>query len=166
MTKAMEWLKGRGPGFHNLSHEEVDAITDFSLLWSLFESRVLNRNANARALCSVVEAWRVSGTLVLDLFDEELAYFCQRYYSGNGFSPYFSGLRLQRLDREPMVRRVLNGTENDASQRLAVALIIVYRYRNNLFHGEKWEYELADQFGNFTTANTLLMKALERYGNL
>jgi hypothetical protein len=165
MTKAMEWLKTKAPGFNHLTQEEVDAITDFSLLWSLFESRILNRNANARALCNAVEDWRDSGTLVPDLFDEELAYFSQRYHPDDTFSHHFAGLRLQPADREPMVRRVLAGTENDAGHRLAAALIIVYRYRNNLFHGEKWEYELADQLGNFTASNSLLMKTLERYGN-
>ncbi len=45
-------------------------------------------------------------------------------------------------------------------------LIIVFRYRNNLFHGVKWEYELAGQLSNFTTANSVLMKVLDRHGDL
>ena len=45
-------------------------------------------------------------------------------------------------------------------------LTIIYRYRNNLFHGVKWGYELADQLHNFTHANNALMKALDRYGEL
>jgi hypothetical protein len=163
---AMDWLKAKAPGFSNLSDEEVNAITDFSLLWSLFESRVLSRNANARALCNAVEAWLNGGAFDPNLFDDEIAYFQQRYHPGDDFSHHFFGLRLQRADREPMVRRVLDGTEDEASNRLSAALIIIYRYRNNLFHGEKWEYELEDQLGNFNAANAILMKALERYGNL
>ena len=40
-------------------------------------------------------------------------------------------------------------------------MIIVYRLRNNLFHGEKWEHKLASQASNFTAANRLLANVLE-----
>ncbi len=166
MTKAMDWLKARAPGFNNLADDEVNAITDFSLLWSLFESRIVNRNANANALCAIVEGWHASNLIVPVLFDEENAYFRERYHPDADFSHHFPGLRLQRADREPMVRRVLQGINNDAVHRQCAALIIVYRYRNNLFHGEKWAYGIQDQFGNFTAANAILTKALDRYGNL
>lgn len=123
MTKAMDWLKAKAPGFNNLSDEEVNAITDFSLLWSLFESRVLNRHANAAALCNAVEAWRNGGVFDPDLFNDEIAYFQRRYRPGTDFAHHFFGLRLQRSDREPMVRRVLDGSDDDVGHRLAAALI-------------------------------------------
>jgi hypothetical protein len=49
---------------------------------------------------------------------------------------------------------------------LDAALIIVLRYRNNLFHGIKWQYKLFGQLDNFETANAILMKTLDRYGRL
>jgi len=33
--------------------------------------------------------------------------------------------------------------------------------RNNLLHGEKWSYRFKDQFGNFTNANIVLMRAMD-----
>ena len=45
-------------------------------------------------------------------------------------------------------------------------LIIVWRFRNNLFHGEKWAYQLQGQLSNFTHANAVLMRLLERHGQL
>lgn len=45
-------------------------------------------------------------------------------------------------------------------------LIIVLRFRNNLFHGVKWQYELASQLDNFETANHVFMTALEQHGQL
>ena len=47
-----------------------------------------------------------------------------------------------------------------------VILIIVYRIRNNLFHGEKWSYGLQGQLNNFKHANEALMKAIELNGNV
>ncbi|MET4218881.1 hypothetical protein ABIB00_004102 [Bradyrhizobium sp. LB14.3] len=38
--------------------------------------------------------------------------------------------------------------------------------RNNLFHGAKWAYGLRDQRENFTHANNVLMRLLERHGQL
>ncbi len=42
-------------------------------------------------------------------------------------------------------------------------IIIVYRLRNNLFHGEKWSYYFKDQLGNFTHASTILMRTVELF---
>jgi len=46
MTKSMEWLIAKAPGFSLLSKHEQDAIADFTLLWSLFEARILNAKGN------------------------------------------------------------------------------------------------------------------------
>jgi hypothetical protein len=72
----------------------------------------------------------------------------------------------QRADRAPLVRAILDGTDNDPQTKAAAVLIIVYRYRNNLFHGVKWSYEIAGQFENITHANSSMIKALEQHGQL
>jgi len=38
---------------------------------------------------------------------------------------------------------------------VASLLIVVYGFRNNLFHGAKWGYELEGQLQNFTMANDM-----------
>ena len=45
---------------------------------------------------------------------------------------------------------------------VAVILIVIYRFRNNLFHGVKWEYELRGQLDNFNHANQVLMAAYDQ----
>lgn len=166
MSRAIEWLRAKAPGFDHLTEEEQNAIADFSLLWSLFESQVLASDGNARTICAAVEKWRDSGALNPAIFDAELAYFRARYYADADFTYHFFNLNLRNSDREPMVRAVLDGSDADPAHRLATALIIVFRYRNNLFHGLKWEYELAGQLSNFENANAVLMKALDHHGQL
>ena len=56
MTKMLDWLKAMAPGLHQLSNEELSAISDFSLLWSVFEARILNTEGSASAICNAVEA--------------------------------------------------------------------------------------------------------------
>lgn len=65
-----------------------------------------------------------------------------------------------------MVLAVIDGSNNDDRDRVAAVLIITLRYRNNLFHGVKWQYMLAGQLENFTNASSALMKVFDRHGAL
>lgn len=166
MTKVMAWLKAKAPGFNELSEAEQSAIADFSLLWSLFENRILNTEGNAANICAAVEDWHGANTLDVAAFAAELAYLRDRYYANGDFTYHFGNLNFRKPDREPLVRAVIDGSDNDPRRLMAAILIIVFRYRNNLFHGEKWRYNLKGQLGNFTTANDVLTKVLERHGAL
>ena len=166
MTETIDWLRAKAQGFNQLTEEEVGAISDFSLLWALFESRLLNTEGSARAICDVVDGWAAEGSLDLRSVEPELAYFRQRYFANGDFTDHFHHLHLRRNDQEALVRAVISGTDNDPRGCLAVVLIIIFRYRNNLFHGVKWQYMLAGQLGNFAAANTVLKKVLDRHGAL
>lgn len=166
MTEIIDWLRAKAHGFNRLSNAEVNAISGFSLLWSLFEARILNTDGSTRAICDVVDVWQNAGTLDAQFLDPELAYFRQRYFANGAFTDHFDHLRLQNNNQEALVRAVIDGSNNDPRDHVVTVLIIVYRYRNNLFHGVKWQYKLADQLGNFTIANAVLMKVLDEYGAL
>lgn len=160
---AIAWLEKKAPGFANLSGEEREAIMQFSLLWSLFESGALKTNGNAKAIVDLTAHWGNQGGLANDSFAQALAYFQNRYVENGGFTYHFGHLHFRNGDRQELVERVLRG-ETDAPADIAAAvLIIVFRYRNNYLHGMKWAYEMKGQLGNFTTANAALMKALELY---
>lgn len=163
MTKAMDWLRARVPGFGKLTQEERDAIVDFSLLWTLFEARLLDTNASPENICRMVDAWYQTGALKTDIYREELAYFRLRYFANGEFTDHFKHLHLRPPDRETPIREVLNGSNDTARDCVKACLIIVYRYRNNLFHGMKWDYELRDQLQNFTAATNIVLRALEHF---
>ncbi|RDL46550.1 hypothetical protein BLJAPNOD_06744 [Ensifer sp. M14] len=59
---------------------------------------------------------------------------------------------------------VCDGSDNDPRDWLLT--VLVWRFRNNLFHGDKWAYHLQDQLPNFTHANRVLLRLLERQGQL
>lgn len=59
------------------------------------------------------------------------------------------------------MKAVLCGQNNDSAGCVASLLIVVYRFRNNLFHAAKWDYELQGQLQNFTMPNDALMNAIE-----
>lgn len=166
MMDARSWLIDKVPGFQQLSADEKGAIADFALLWSLFEARILNTEGSTAAICAAIEGWRDAGTLDAAAFDEALAYFRDRYFRASQFTYHFEHLHLRSRDREPLVRAVIAGTDNDPANCLIAILIIVFRYRNNLFHGVKWQYRLQGQLENFTTANKVMMRVLDQHGGL
>lgn len=163
---SMQWLSAKAPGFQTLPEADRDAIFNFTFLWSLFEAQVMGNFARADLICTKVDEWRDAGTLEPDQYGAELAYFQQRYYANGDFTHHFPHLHLRPADQPGIVQSVLDGSNTDPRDRLLTALIIVWRFRNNLFHGEKWAYQLQGQLLNFTHANAVLMRVLERYGQL
>ena len=155
------WLEARGSGYEALSQEERDAIAHFAFLWSFFESVALGRRGSAAGLVRVATEWQDAGLLLEDSFGAALGHFQSRYYSNGAFTQHFGHLNLRRQDKPVLVARVIRGEAVGIAQATAAVLIIVYRFRNNLFHGEKWTYRLQGQLENMAHANDVLMEAIE-----
>lgn len=163
MSPAQEWLIANAYGYADLTPPEVAAINEFCLLWSFFEEWVLENDANIAAIKrKVAEAANRDGGIDLVPFDEPIAFFTSRYFEGGKLTQNFEGLRFQgKNGGRSEVEAVLDGNDKGAGEILIALLIIVYRLRNNLLHGEKWSYRFKDQFGNFTNANIVLMRAMD-----
>ena len=157
------WLNGNVPGFRELQAAECEAISHFTFLWSLFESKCLNRQANNQAIEKLVNAWASDNILDTSFFIEPLHYFRHRYFLTDPPQGRFSSLKVAENKRE-LVEKVLRGEDNDPVRCTTALLFVVYRLRNNLFHGEKWVYDLRDQKDNFGEANKTLIGALEIAG--
>ncbi|NIJ42075.1 hypothetical protein FHS78_002368 [Parvibaculum indicum] len=161
-----QWLEARAPGFSDLPDPDRRAIFDFSFLWSLFEAQIMGNFARADRIRERVDEWSAAGSLNAELYNVELAYFRNRYFAENALTYHFAFLELRPSDHPDLVQAVIDGTNNDPRDRMLALLMIVWRLRNNLFHGAKWAYQLRDQRDNFTHANSVLMRLLERHGQL
>ncbi len=153
-------------GFNRLCEDDLREISNFLLLWSLFEARIMDTHCNVSKICKKVEQWEKDKPLDIIQFDQELKYFQDRYFRDDEITYHFCNLKFGKRDQKGLVRAVIKGEKNEPRDKIVAMLIIVYRYRNNLFHGEKWRYQLIDQIQNFKTANSTLKKLLEQYGNL
>ena len=160
------WLEARAPGFWDLPQPDRRAIFDFSFLWSLFEAQVMDSFASVGRIRQRTDEWAASGTLEAELYDGELAYFRARYFADGALTHHFPHLNLRPADRPELVEAVISGANNDPRDRMLALLMIVWRLRNNLFHGAKWAYGIAGQCENFTHANAVLMRLLEEHGEL
>jgi len=160
-TNVQAWLGQYVSGYDALSHEEKDAIMHFSLLWSLFEAKALGNRASAKSIQDRVVQWSDSGCLINDDFEVYKKYFTNRYVSNGITNSKFGMLHLRQNDKPDLVEAVLKGERNNLQDIVTALLIIVFRYRNNFFHGMKWAYDFRGQLNNFTMANELLMKVME-----
>jgi len=159
----IDWLRANAPGFDQLPEADREAIMHFSLLWSFFEARALGSAASANAIVALVQGWEDDGRLDVAPFDQSLSYFKDRYFQNGAATPNFQGLALRPNDNPATVEAVLKGENTSTRDCVAALLIVVYRLRNNLFHGVKWAYGIRDQLSNFNNANATIMAALEMH---
>jgi hypothetical protein len=160
------WLEARAPGFQDLTDDDRRAIFDFAFLWSLFEAEIMEANASVDQITEKVDAWVAADMLGANLYDTELLYFRNRYFADGEFTYHYPFLHLRKSDHPELVEAVLQSANNDPRDRILVLLMIVWRLRNNLFHGAKWAYQIKGQRDNFTHANAVLMRVLERHSLL
>lgn len=155
------WLEANAAGFSHLDQSERSAIYHFALLWSLLEAKLLATHGSPGAIHDAVERTSSANRVDLASLAVPLAYFRGRYWQDGKLTARFGGLHMA-AKHVSTVQPVLAGHDDPAAV-LTALLLIVHRLRNNLFHGPKWSYGIADQRANFDHANLVMMAAMEMY---
>ncbi|WP_242218938.1 hypothetical protein [Shinella zoogloeoides] len=162
-----KWLVSRARGYDNLDPSEVQAIEQFSLVWTYFENVICNRNANLTTIRAAVDKLQHSDNgIEAKAFEPALTYFSERYFPGGQQDGRFDGLRWRNggeAAAKALAVEVLTGKAMAPSDQLTALLFITYRLRNNLFHGEKWAYGIRDQKANFISATHTLINVIEQF---
>ncbi len=155
---AARWIAGNTLGGRRLTPEATSAVSDFTLMWNLFEDIACNNEASIRTFEAFVGRINIESLPpeYLEAIKECLAFWQFRYRTPTGFADRFFGLNFRRNDRQELVEAVLEEREQDHASMLLALMIIVYRLRNNLFHGIKSLEMLNDQVPNLTTASRCL----------
>ena len=162
---AKSWITTNCALAQNLTSEALEVVSNFTLMWNLFENMVCDNDAKIGTLDRIAEtvAQRVQ---LPDEVKEAVRFWTHRYWTGADFNSQFYGLEFRRNDREGLVKAVLSGDQIDARSQLLAAMIIVYRLRNNLFHGLKTIAMLNDQVSNLDTACRTLAAIVRASGRL
>ena len=161
-VQGIEWLSQKVPQFGSLQDCEKEAIQDFSLLWSYFEGTRLDNKPKIKA----IENYAKSIELDISFYESNIAgylkYLRDRYFVNGAFTQFYIDLNLKKASiAEEKVNKMLQGNNISKVDELIGCLVIIYRLRNNLFHGEKWHYNLQGQYENFTKASDLLMALMD-----
>ena len=151
--------------------DKITNVLDFGLIWSLFEKKVCDEDANATKIENFTNDLCRRN---IKNFDSNLQFFRKRYLD-NGTTNYrFNELYIEKCRRNPSagneikqrVESILKDQESEPTSVLWALLIISYRIRNNLFHGVKNISDLCEQESLFCNVNRVLAKALELHKTL
>ncbi len=166
MPDPARWLNAKIPGWRNLEVKEKKAIRDFAVLWSFFELNSTWRYGRPNATPeNIIRAVNDLEQVPTNNHSETArAYFAERYLIGNGYTEHWYHLRV-RAEFVETVRHGLAGENRTNRDTLLALLLVANRLRNNFLHGEKASYNFADQYDNFTKANSVLIYALELWPN-
>jgi hypothetical protein len=152
---AEAWIKANCRDARHLKPETLQVVSNFTLMWNYFENLTCGTRADMakfeRVAATVAARGDVPAAMAL-----ALEYWGNRYYGLHGFNALFDGLQFRAGDRRQHVEAVLSGNLNDVKDRVLGAIIIVYRLRNNLFHGLKEISTLDEQAANLDTACRVL----------
>lgn len=157
----LQWINERFEA--NLTNDDLSVVNDFLLIWSLFEKIACNRQANIECLISFSEENETlfNSEIIEPIFD----YFGNRYYNNGTETERFQYLRLPNQRLRTFVTNTFINEASSFLDKLKTCLLIVFRFRNNLFHGEKNILTINTQADNFSHANTLLKHLIERKMN-
>ncbi|WP_374949580.1 hypothetical protein [Mucilaginibacter sp.] len=148
----------------DLKEATLEGVKNFTLLWNLFETFACGKEAKITTIRDFVVGLESTGMVDEDLVKNHLLYFANRYVDIEGKPTIlYHGLLFrsgQEVQAKSDVWSVLIGENKDPLKQLEAILFIIFRFRNNLFHGEKVVARLDEQVENFKQANCLLMSLL------
>lgn len=150
------------------STKKLNPVFHFSLLWNLFEHTYFtddNRLTNKRLLELAEKsfAYIPDGSL-----QTAFSYFQNRYFHNGREDVRFEKLCLDKqvnngISHFNFCKEVLLNNDSEKVKKLKCLFLIVYRFRNNLFHGRKQPRMLNTYEAPFNIINRFLMAFIKNY---
>jgi len=159
----LEWIsKFYGNGL-DLKVKGIERITNFTFLWNMFEAFACGTWADYEKINTAVDKMDASDPIDVKPY---VNYFRDRYFDKHGSTPLFNGLKFRPTggdaNAKAKVTDALTLKETNGVEVLKALLYILYRFRNNLFHGGKNVANIVSQIDNFIVANNLLIEILDK----
>lgn len=161
MSNPVEWLSNRESDYCELRKNEKDAINSFFLIWSYFESQALDCKANRKSFKDLAKELEQKDKIRSLNLNKYIKYFQERYIENEVLNYRFEYLHLEKSGNPEEVPRMLLDIDCDNRTKIIGCLYIIYRYRNNLFHGPKWRYFLSEQQENMEASCSLLIEIMD-----
>ena len=145
----------------NIDSNKIERIRNFALLWNIFEGAAFNKNAHMSKIKCFVKALSANIDIDKGRLTLILEHFIERYGDLNNPSMLFDELKFKKNDDTSLVLDVLSRKKESPVEILTSLLMITFRLRCNLFHGEKSIAGIEGQDTNFTMVNELLKTVLD-----
>ncbi|SHF21129.1 hypothetical protein SAMN05444339_104111 [Loktanella atrilutea] len=165
--EATKWIENQ-EFFNQLSMSEKQEAGSFSFIWGVFELQVMTILQKAQPYpsmsLSVARDYAVSQHLPDCDLSEEKAYFRAHFFESDGAErSTWPGASFREHDRADEIKDVLLNSSVDHSKDAEILIRVVYRFRNNFFHGYKWAYRLQGQAKNFANSSSVLIKLMPQF---
>ena len=158
-----DWIAANLISAERLKPETLEALENFTLIWTIFEGLVCDNSATMSRLeklsAEIVERRRCKARI-----ERIFSYFKNRYYARNSFTVHFEGLRLRATDRKDFIEAVLSGEKTDFESKVSALLIMIYKIHSNLFCGLKSLDMLNSQISALNMACKALATIIEAHG--
>lgn len=130
MKDIKKWINERLAA--DISDSRFDELWNFVVLWNIFEAEVFERDFRVHRIEDI--DWTLDANYTRECLD----WLIKRYIDTTTGDTNSSFKRLKLTgDREIFVKEVLTGKKTYLSDIQKGIILIINRYRNNLFHGEK-----------------------------
>jgi hypothetical protein len=158
---AAEWIKENISESTSLSNESLSSVSSFTLMWAVFEASESDPIHNM-----VTQIERLANRVAnenphIGFLDDIFQFWQNRYIENNAKGYRFEHLGFCEQKQEDLVFLVLTGQNVKLADKIQALLLITYRFRNNLFHGNKDITLLEDQTENLKNASLVLQRVMK-----
>lgn len=118
----------------------------FLIAWSIFESRLFSKqrngksSVNAETICEFSKIIANKGKFEVASICEHAMYFHARYQCSKNFRHLmFEKSKKGNSEKLSIIEKILkhNAEELTSEQKIYLCAFVAFRYRNNIFHGNK-----------------------------
>ena len=127
-----------------ISEHTTQLLVSFLLTFNLFEDWLFEKERGWNARMRISEKLVEAPWFNLEHYKEFAEFFSKRYITTeNAVNSHFRNLQLSKRANDgnkseyEIVKSVLLGEKNSAKDTIYAYFCIAYRFRNNLFHGNK-----------------------------
>lgn len=143
VMNSSEWLKGWAERElkRELFAESMTSVRNFVFIWNVFEAEVFNKEAHVNDMFS--STIMAPDEIAVSTYDSIKKRYIEKETGDlkDSFNGLFNNEHEEKYEQE--VIRILSSSDEICKQEMnLVCRMITWRYRCNLFHGEKSAYYL------------------------
>lgn len=157
----LEWINRRYNT--HLNEANLVEVKNFALVWNIFEGSICDSHFTISNFRQRLEQQTEEHEFNMTDFEPYMNYFRSRYITNNSINSRFTRLYIENRHWAKYAERILLEDTPEINDIIMVLIIIVYRLRNNLFHGRKEMPSINHQADNFSNANNFLMTLIDNF---
>lgn len=135
-------------------------LFEFAVIWNIFEKKKMRNHASIFDVSDFVERLpSIDNININEIFE----YFKNHYTNNPNYANLFEALRWRdkEKDKKDETHRILLDKDSIDKDKIKAVLYIIFRLRNNLFHGEKSILTIDQQRETFNLVNSFLLDVIE-----